>query len=363
VIAPRAIAAALALGAGGMMARTAGSTHGFGASAGLASPPFATGAPALAAAVRGGVAVAFADPAGGTHVAVVDGAGRWRPLAHLALSAVGMSACGEELVLGGLRLPDGALVAMGLSGATLAWTALLPSAGHLLHGPFPVCAGRALHFVWVSVDVGGAVTLSASRIAKGAAGPAVAVKLGDRPLELDAAADGDAAVAVWTEGPRLTLRAARVAAGNTPVAQELEGAASPRWVRTRRGLAWVAVGPKGLRARRVNASLTPAGAPVELGDGRAPLFVANGDGRIAVVARGPLTRVSEVAIGDASDVRHEPVYAAGAWVALLDGETLALGPRAPISPAGRYLAGAFLADALLLVHGDAAPALTSLPLR
>lgn len=343
------------------MDRTDGGTLQFGTPVALPSPPFATAPPSFATATRGGVAVAFADPAGGTRVAVVDGAGRWGPAAHLALSTVGIAACGDELLLGGLRLPDGDVVAMALEGGALTWTAALPASGRLLHGPFPICAGEVPQLVWTTLDADGMLTLCASRVAKGAATPAVAVKLDDQPLELDVITDGDAPAVVWTGGPRLALYAAH--AGAAPVFQALEGSASPRWLRTARGLAWVAVGPMGLCAQRVGSALAPAGAQLDLGEGFAPLALFQDSARLALVARGPHSRVGQITIDDPSGPRHEPVYATGAWLAPLDAETLALGPRVPVFPAGRYLAAAFLPDALLLVHGEVTPCVSAFPMR
>jgi hypothetical protein len=337
-------------------------TEKFGAATVLSSPPFATRAPVFAASVENGVAFAFADPAGGTRVATVDEAGNWSEPVQLSLSAVGMQACADLLVLGGLRLPDGALVLAGLEGRSLAWTAPLPKSGYLIHGPFPACAvGKPddVSAVWVTDDGHGAATLRTAQLSKGGiTGQPASVLLEARPLEIDLTFDGGAPVAVWTSGGRLGVYAARVAHGSAPVFQGLEGAASPRWVQTAGGMAWVAVGPKGLCARRIGRDLAPAGEQSELGEGFAPLLVAESNGRAALLARGARSFAGtfEVA-GDTP--REEHVYTAGAWVAALNPDTLALGSHAPLTPFGRYFAGAFTHGALLVVHGDAMPQLSA----
>ncbi len=342
---------------------TDGAPPGLGAAKALPAPPFATGAPAFAAAIAGGVAVAFADPAGGTRVAPLDAAGHWGPAAHLALSAVGIAGCGDLAVLGGLRLPDGALVLTAVARGAPAWTAPLPSSGRWLYGPFPACAAGGVDAVWITEDARGRGTLWGARISAGAAGPPAGIPLDARPLEIDVTSDAGGPVAVWTAGPRLGVHAARIAAGASPVFQGLEGSASPHWIRTARGLAWIAVGPQGLRAQRVGPGLAPDGPPIDLGEGFAPILVAaEGSSRAALLARGPraFAGVAEVA---GSTPREEPIYSAPAWAALVDLASLALGPRVALAPAGRYLAAAFAPGALLVIHGEASPQASSLPLR
>ena len=345
-------------------------TQKLGAARVLRSPPFATGAPVFAATFENGVAFAFADPSGGTRVAAVDAEGSWGEPVHLALSAVGMDACVDALVLGGLRLPDGALVLARLESGAVAWTAPRPNTGRLLHGPFPVCAGGKMdeaYAVRVTDDGNGATTLWGARISKGVgsggvvSGQPASVSLESRPLEIDLAFDGSTPVAVWTAGSRLGVYAARVAPGSVPVFQGLEGAASPRWLHTQGGLAWVAVGPKGLRAQRIGRDLAPVGELCEPGEGFAPLLVAESHGMAALLARGSLTFAGSVLVGG-SEPREERVYTAGAWVAALNPDTLTRGPQAPLAPSGRYLAAAFAPRALLVIHGDAMPQLTAFEL-
>ncbi|MBV9211785.1 MAG: hypothetical protein JOZ52_14185 [Acidobacteria bacterium] len=328
----------------------------------LPAPPFATGAPVFAASLSNAAAFAFTDPVGGgTLIATVDAAGAWNSPARLALSAVGMTACMNALVLGGLRLPDGELAVACVEQDALLWSVALPRSGRWIHGPFPACAGEEVYAVWVTLDDDKAMLWSA-RVTKGVLNSLASVELEAQPLEMDVTSDGDAPLAVWTGGARLGVSAARVTAGSLPVFQGLEGGASPRWMRTPDGgLAWIAVSPKGLRAQRISSELAPSGAQSELGEGFAPLLVTQGHGMAALLARGARAYAGTVTF-PLSVPREERVYAAGAWIAELNTASLKLSRHAPLTSFGRYLAAAFTPDALLVIHGDATPQLTAFAL-
>lgn len=324
--------------------------------------PLVGSPPAFAVEVAGltHVFAAGARNRGAVHVALDrEGAVAWPP-ETLPLSVTSAGSCGGEVIAIGVHEEKGVRWAMSLErSGSIHWETALPLPTSGLQWAVPACMAGETGIVWeVEGDAGGELGIATVR--GGTVGPVWTFAQPGVAFGLGAATIGTDVFVLRSRGAERQAVVLRLKEGS--VAAQVETVKNAHAIAAIGGrLAVLAWTREALLLQWLDASLAPVGEPETIATAPSPSWVrfamlhAAGDHRIAI----------SYLVGVAGDLvqmpsgRSEPGEDAHHFLGCYDLAAHALTDIAEVMPAGTaWMAGAWLGERLLLVHGAMGAALS-----